>query len=105
MPKRKIKEKGKKTMNKTELILTVAEETGFSRKNVELALNAALGAITRTLAEEEKVQLVGFGAFETKQRAQRMGRNPRTGELVTIEPTRVPVFKAGKALKDAVDVK
>lgn len=92
-------------MNKTELILTVAEETGFSRKNVELALNAALGAITRTLAGEEKVQLVGFGAFETKQRAMRIGRNPKTGEEVIIEPAKVPVFKAGKALKDAVDQK
>ena len=90
-------------MNKTELILTVAEETGFSRKNVELAMNAALGAVTRALTEGEKVQLVGFGAFEIKQRAERIGRNPRTGEEVTIAPTKVPVFKAGKALKDAVD--
>ena len=91
-------------MNKTELILTVAEETGFSRKNVEMALNAALGVITRTLTEDEKVQLVGFGAFETKRRAERIGRNPRTGEEVTIAPTRVPVFKPGKALKEAIDI-
>lgn len=91
-------------MNKTELILTVAEETGFSRKNVETALNAALGAITRTLTEDEKVQLVGFGAFETKLRAERIGRNPKTGQEVTIAPTRVAVFKPGKALKEALDI-
>ena len=68
-------------MNKTELILGVAEETGFSRKNVEIGLNAAINLITKALADQEKVQIVGFGAFETKVRA----------------------FKAGKALKDAVD--
>lgn len=91
-------------MNKTELILTVAEETGFSRKNVELALNAALSTITRTLTEGEKVQLVGFGAFETKHRAERIGRNPqKPEEEVVIAPTTVPVFKAGKALKEAVN--
>ena len=87
-------------MNKTELILRIAEETGFSRKNVELGLNAA---ITKALTEEEKVQIVGFGAFETKVRAERMGRNPKTGEDIPIPATKVPVFKAGKALKDAVD--
>ena len=79
-------------MNKTELILGVAEETGFSRKNVEIGL-----------ADQEKVQIVGFGAFETKVRAERMGRNPKTGEDIPIPATKVPAFKAGKALKDAVD--
>ena len=76
-------------MNKTELILGVAEETGFSRKNVEIGLNAAINLITKALADQEKVQIVGFGAFET--------------EDIPIPATKVPVFKAGKALKDAVD--
>lgn len=90
-------------MNKTELILAVAEETGFARKDVETGLSAALEQITRALAREEKVQIVGFGAFETKKRAERMGRNPKTGETVPIPATKVPVFKPGKALKDTVD--
>ena len=90
-------------MNKTELILSVAEETGFSRKNVEIGLNAAINRITTALAEEEKVQIVGFGAFETKTRAERMGRNPKTGEDIPIPAAKAPVFKAGKARKDAVD--
>ena len=90
-------------MNKTELILRVAEETGFSRKNVEIGLSAAINLIAKALAEEEKVQIVGFGAFETKTRAARMGRNPKTGEEVPISETKVPAFKAGKALKDIVD--
>ena len=89
-------------MNKTELILSIAEETGFSRKNVEIALNAAIARITKALTEEEKVQIVGFGAFETKTRAERMGRNPKTKEAIEIPATTIPVFKAGKALKDAV---
>lgn len=90
-------------MNKTELILSIAEETGFSRKNVEIGLNAAINLITKALTQEEKVQIVGFGAFETKVRAERMGRNPKTGEDIPIPATKVPTFKAGKALKDAVD--
>ncbi len=90
-------------MNKTELILSVAEETGFSRKNVEIGLNSAIHRITQALIEEEKVQIVGFGSFETKVRAERMGRNPKTGEDIPIPATKVPTFKAGKALKDAVD--
>ena len=90
-------------MNKTELILSVAEETGFSRKDVEIGLNAAIHQITQALAQGEKVQIVGFGSFETKVRAERMGRNPKTGEDIPIPATKVPAFKAGKALKDAVD--
>ena len=90
-------------MNKAELILAVSEETGFSRKDVEAGVNAALGIITRTLSQEEKVQIVGFGSFETKHRAERLGRNPKTRESVVIPATKVPVFKAGKALKDAVE--
>ena len=91
-------------MNKTELIQSIAEATGFPRKNVEAGLNAAIDAITASLAREEKVQVVGFGSFETKVRAERMGRNPRKPEeQIRIPAAKVPVFKAGKTLKDAVD--
>ena len=90
-------------MNKTELILSISEATGFSRKNVEAGLNAAIDVITKALAEEEKVQIVCCGAFETKTRAERTGRNPQTGAEVKIPAAKVPGFKAGKALKDAVD--
>ena len=89
-------------MNKAELIMAVAEETGLSRKDVEMGLNATIKAIAGALAKEEKVQIVGFGSFETKHWAERMGRNPRTKEEVLIPATKVPVFKVGKALKDAV---
>ena len=90
-------------MNKTELILRVAEETGFSRKNVEIGLNAAIELITKALAEEEKVQIVGFGAFEVKERPARKARNPKTGEEIQIGARRSPMFKPGKALKEAVE--
>ena len=80
-------------MNKTELIAEVANKAGLSRKDAEKALGAVKG---------DKVQLVGFGSFETKQREARTGRNPKTKETIEIPATRVPVFKAGKALKDAV---
>ena len=90
-------------MNKTELILGVAEETGFSRKNVEIGLNAAINLITKALADQEKVQIVGFGSFEVVNRAARTARNPRTGEAVEIAASKAPAFKAGKALKDSVN--
>lgn len=89
-------------MNKTELIAAVAEKTGLSKKDTEAAVNATLLTITETLKAEEKVQLVGFGSFETKERAARTGLNPRTKETVEILASKVPAFKAGKALKDAV---
>ena len=89
-------------MNKTELIAAVAEKTGLSKKDTEAAVNATLLTITETLKAEEKVQLVGFGSFEVKTRAARVGRNPKTGEEIPISEARLPVFKAGKALKDAV---
>lgn len=89
-------------MNKTELIATVAEKTGLSKKDTEAAVNATLLTITETLKAEEKVQLVGFGSFEVKHRAERTGLNPRTKEPVTIAASKVPTFKAGKALKDAI---
>lgn len=89
-------------MNKTELIATVAEVAALSKKDAEKAVNATFDAITAALEAGEKVSLVGFGAFDVKERAARMGRNPRTKEEVEIPASRVPQFKAGKALKDAV---
>ena len=89
-------------MNKTELIATVAEVAELSKKDAEKAVNATFDAITAALEAGEKVSLVGFGAFDVKERAARMGRNPRTKEEVEIPATRVPLLKAGKALKDTV---
>ncbi len=89
-------------MNKAELIATTAEKTGLSKKDAEAAVAAVLDVITAALADGEKVQLVGFGAFEVKSRAARLGRNPKTKEAIEIPASKVPVFKAGKALKDAV---
>ena len=89
-------------MNKTELINAVAEKAGLSKKAAEAAVNATLSAITEGLKSDEKVQLVGFGSFEVKKRAERVGRNPKTKEAIQIPASKVPVFKAGKALKDAV---
>jgi len=89
-------------MNKTELVAAVAEKTGLSKKDSEKALNAAIDTITEALAQGDKVQLVGFGSFETKARAARIGRNPRTKEEIEIPASRTPLFKAGKALKDVV---
>ena len=89
-------------MNKTELIAAVAEKADLSKKDAEAAIIAAVEAITGALIEGEKVQLVGFGSFEVKTRAARVGRNPKTGEEIPISEARLPVFKAGKALKDAV---
>ena len=89
-------------MNKAELIAAVAEKATLSKKDSEAAVNAALEAITAALQDGDKVQLVGFGSFEVKKRAARTGRNPRTKEVVEIPASQVPVFKAGKALKDAV---
>lgn len=90
-------------MNKAELITAVAEKSGFSKKDTEKVLNSTLETITETLKDGDKVQLVGFGVFETKDRAARIGRNPRTKEEIQIPASRIPVFKAGKALKDVVD--
>ena len=89
-------------MNKTELIAEVANKAGLSRKDAEKALGAVVETITEAVVKGDKVQLVGFGSFETKQREARTGRNPKTEETIEIPATRVPVFKAGKALKDAV---
>jgi len=89
-------------MNKTELIAAVATKTGLSKKDAEKALNATMETVAEAMASGEKVQLVGFGSFETKTRAAHTGRNPRTNETVEFPAKTVPVFKAGKALKDTV---
>lgn len=89
-------------MNKAELIAATAEKAGLSKKDAEKAVNAAIDAITEALVKGDKVQLVGFGAFDIKERAARTGRNPRTGKEITIPASKIPQFKAGKALKDAV---
>ena len=89
-------------MNKTELINAVAEKAGLSKKAAEAAVNATLSAITEGLKTEEKVQLVGFGSFEVKQRAARIGRNPKTKEAIEIPASKAPVFKPSKALKDTL---
>ena len=89
-------------MNKTELIAQAAENAGLTKKDTERGINAAIDAITAALAEGDKVQLSGFGTFETKDREARMGRNPHTKESIEIPATRVPTFKASKALKDII---
>ncbi len=89
-------------MNKTELIAAVAERTCMTKKDVELVLNATLHSITETMANCEKVQLSGFGIFETKYREARVGRNPVTNEPLQIPASLQPVFKPSKTLKDAV---
>ena len=89
-------------MNKAELIAVAAEKAGLSKKDCEKAVNAALDTITEALVAGDKVQLVGFGAFDVKVRAARIGRNPQTKEEIEIPASKAPQFKAGKALKDAV---
>lgn len=89
-------------MNKTELINAVADKAELSKKDADAAVTAVIDAITEALIAEEKVQLVGFGSFEVKSRSARVGRNPQTNEPMDIPASKTPVFKAGKALKDAV---
>ena len=89
-------------MNKQELISAAAEKTGFSKKDTEMTINAALETIVQALEENEKVQLVGFGSFEVKKRAARIGRNPKTKEAIEIPASKAPVFKPSKALKDTL---
>jgi len=93
----------RKNMNKAELIAAVAGKTGLSKKDSEKAVNATFQTIEETIETGEKVQLVGFGVFDVKTREARIGRNPKTKEEIKIPASRVPVFKAGKALKDSVD--
>ena len=89
-------------MNKTELVTAVAEAAGLSKKDTENVLKAFVNVVTEELRKGEKVQLVGFGTFEVSERAAREGRNPQTGETMSIAACKAPKFKAGKALKDAV---
>jgi len=89
-------------MNKTDLVNAVAENAGLSKKVAEQTVGVVFDAITEGLVKEGKVQLVGFGAFEVKNRSARMGRNPKTKEPIQIPASKAPVFKPGKALKDAV---
>ena len=90
-------------MNKAELVNAMATETGLSKKDAEKALNSFVNVVSDELAKKGKVQLVGFGTFETRTRAARKGRNPQTGEELKISAATVPAFKAGKALKDKVN--
>jgi len=89
-------------VNKADLVASVAEKADLTKKDAERAIAAVFDSITTALANGEKVQLVGFGTFEVRQRAARKGRNPQTRAEIEIPATRVPVFKAGKLLKDAV---
>ena len=91
-------------MNKTELVAALTEKAGFSKKDAEKALNAFVDVITDALVAGEKVQIVGFGSFEVKDRPERVARNPqKPEEEITIPASKAPVFKAGKSLKDAVN--
>ena len=87
-------------MNKTELIAAAAEKAGLSKKDTEAVITATLASITEALQNDDKVQLVGFGSFEVKKRAARIGRNPKTTEAIEIPASKAPVFKPSKALKD-----
>ena len=92
-------------MNKTELVSVIAKDAGLSKADAERALNAFTAAVTKELKKKGKVQLVGFGTFETSKRAARKGKNPQTGAEIKIPAATVPKFKAGKALKDTVNKK
>ena len=89
-------------MNKQELISAAAEKTGFSKKDTEATVTAVLETIISALEDNEEVQLVGFGSFEVKERAARIGRNPKTKEAIEIPASKAPVFKPSKALKDVL---
>ena len=91
-------------MNKAELVAAVAEKTNFTKKDAEAAINALVASIEEALVKGDKVQLIGFGTFETKERKARQGRNPRQPEeIIEIAASKAPTFKAGQALKDAVN--
>lgn len=90
-------------MNKTELIMAVAEKAELSKKDADKAVNAVLDTIMETVSLEEKVQIVGFGTFEVRNRSERQGRDPRTNSPITIPASKVPAFKVGKAFKSAVE--
>ena len=92
-------------MNKAELITNMAEKSSLTKKDAEAALRGFIESVQESLAKGEKVQLVGFGTFEARERAARVGRNPRTKEEITIPASVVPVFKAGKEFKEKVEKK
>ncbi len=92
-------------MNKSELVAAIAEKSGLSKKDSEKALTSAIEVVTKSLAKGEKIQLVGFGTFDVSKRAARDGVNPKTGEKIKIKASKSPRFKAGKALKEAVNKK
>jgi DNA-binding protein HU-beta len=89
-------------MNKPELISNIAEKSGLTKKDVETVLNRFLSEVTEALSSGDKVQLIGFGTFETRKRSAREGRNPQTGASLSIPSSKVPAFKAGNKLKEAV---
>lgn len=90
-------------MNKSELISVIAEKMGVSKKEAEVATNAFISTVSTALTEGRKIQLVGFGTFEVRERAARKGRNPQTGKEIILPGRKVPVFKTGKSLKDVVN--
>ncbi|WP_407945026.1 HU family DNA-binding protein [Paenibacillus albicereus] len=90
------------TMNKNDLINSIATKSGLTKRDVESVLNGFLGEVTEALASGDKVQLIGFGTFETRTRSGRTGRNPQTGQEITIPESKVPAFKAGNKLKEAI---
>ncbi len=92
-------------MNKSELIAEVAAKAEITKKEADAAVGAVIGAVTEALKKGDKVQLVGFGTFEVRQRGARTGRDPRTGRLIQIPASKAPAFKAGKALKETVNKK
>jgi len=89
-------------MNKQDLINSISEKSGLTKKDVESVLNSFLGEVTDALSSGDKVQLIGFGTFETRKRSARVGRNPQTGATLQISESKVPAFKAGNKLKEAV---
>ena len=89
-------------MNKNDLVSTVADKTGLTKKDSEKAVNAVFDGIGETLAQGGRVSLVGFGTFEVRSRKARTGRNPQTGETITIPASQVPTFRAGKALRESI---
>ena len=89
-------------MNKNEFVAAIAEKSGLTKKDAETALNACTAVVTDVLKAGDSVQLIGFGTFEVRERAARQGRNPLTGETIEIAAAKVPAFKPGKALKDAI---
>lgn len=90
-------------MNKTELIAAISEKTGLTKKDSDAALAAVIDSIADALKNGDKVSLIGFGTFEVRERAARVGQNPQTGEKINIAASKAPAFKAGKALKDALN--